>query len=184
MRQFSYLFTVAAILLGLAVPASAQSREGLIGDLIRDVTDVEKKMMDLAKAMPAPAHEWRPAKGVRSTAEVLMHVAADNYFIPAMLGAAAPTETGITKDYKTAAAFEKKTVSREALATELQKSFAFLKNTLAAVPDAKLNDPVEAFGQKNTTRGMWIVAVTHLHEHLGQLIAYARSNNVVPPWSK
>jgi hypothetical protein len=43
---------------------------------------------------------------------------------------------------------------------------------------------VEVFGQKNTTRGMWILAVTHLHEHLGQLIAYARSNNVVPPWSK
>jgi hypothetical protein len=31
---------------------------------------------------------------------------------------------------------------------------------------------------------MWILTVGHLHEHLGQLIAYARSNNVVPPWSK
>ena len=38
--------------------------------------------------------------------------------------------------------------------------------------------------QKNTTRGVWIVTATHLHEHLGQLIAYARSNNVTPPWSK
>ena len=31
---------------------------------------------------------------------------------------------------------------------------------------------------------MWIGATTHLHEHLGQLIAYARSNGVVPPWSR
>jgi uncharacterized damage-inducible protein DinB len=184
MRQLTYLFTAAALLLGLAAPAGAQSREGLMGDLIRDVTEVEKKITDLGKAMAAPAHEWRPAKGVRSTAEVLMHVAADNYFIPAVMGAAAPAETGITKEYKTAAAFEKKTVSRDALFVELQKSFAFLKATMAAVPDAKLNEPVEVFGQKNTTRGMWILAVTHLHEHLGQLIAYARSNNVVPPWSK
>jgi uncharacterized damage-inducible protein DinB len=184
MRQLTCVFTAAALLLGLTAPAGAQSREGLMGDLIRDVNEVEKKIMDLAKAMPAPAHEWRPAKGVRSTAEVLMHVAADNYFMPAVMGTAAPAETGITKEYKTTAAFEKKTVSREALFAELHKSFAFLKDTMAAVPEAKLNDPAEAFGQKTTNRGMWILTVTHLHEHLGQLIAYARSNNVVPPWSK
>lgn len=184
MRQLIYVFMTAALLLGPAAPAGAQSREGVMGDLIRDVSDVEKKIMDLAKTMPAPAHDWRPAKGVRSTAEVLMHVAADNYFIPAVMGAAAPADTGITKEYKTAAAFEKKAVSRDALFAELQKSFAFLKDTMAAAPDAKLNDPIEVFGQKNTNRGMWILAVTHLHEHLGQLIAYARSNNVVPPWSK
>ena len=44
--------------------------------------------------------------------------------------------------------------------------------------------PLEVFGQKSTARGMWITTATHLHEHLGQLIAYARSNNVTPPWSK
>ena len=183
MRRLTYVFTAAA-LLGLAVPGQAQSREGVMGELIRDVNEVEKKIMDLAKAMPAPAHEWRPAKGVRSTAEVLMHVAADNYFMPAVMGTAAPAETGITKEYKTAAAFEKKKVSRDAVFAEVQKSFAFLKNAMAAMPEARLNDPAEAFGEKTTKRGMWILAVTHLHEHLGQLIAYARSNNVVPPWSK
>jgi uncharacterized damage-inducible protein DinB len=25
--------------------------------------------------------------------------------------------------------------------------------------------------------------VSHEHEHLGQMIAYARSNGVTPPWS-
>jgi hypothetical protein len=38
--------------------------------------------------------------------------------------------------------------------------------------------------RQTTTRATWIATVTHLHEHLGQLIAYARSNNVTPPWSK
>ena len=113
-----------------------------------------------------------------------MHIAADNYFLPAVMGTAAPAETGITKDYKSAAAFEKRTVSRDALSGELEKSFTFLKASMAATPDAKLDAPIEVFGQKNTTRGMWILTVSHLHEHLGQLIAYARSNNVVPPWSK
>ena len=55
---------------------------------------------------------------------------------------------------------------------------------MAAVPEAKLGESVELFGQKTTARNMWISTVTHLHEHLGQLIAYARSNNVTPPWSK
>ena len=184
MRQLTYVLTTAALVLGLAVPAGAQSREGVMGELIRDVAEVEKKMVDLAKAMPAAAHQWRPSKGTRSTAEVLMHVAADNYFFPAVMGTAAPGETGITKEYKTAAAYEKKPLTGEPLLAEVQKSFAFLKSTLAAVPEAKLTDPIEMFGQKNTNRGMWLMAVTHLHEHLGQLIAYARSNNVVPPWSK
>jgi hypothetical protein len=173
-----------SLLLVVAAPVGAQTREGVMGELMKDVGDLEKKMMDLAKAMPPAAHDWRPGKGVRSTSEVLMHVAADNYFLPAIMGVAAPAETGITKEYGTAAAFEKKTVSRDAVFAELQKSFAFLKSSMAAMPDAKLNDPVEVFGQKNTNRGMWIMTVTHLHEHLGQLIAYARSNNVVPPWSK
>jgi hypothetical protein len=43
---------------------------------------------------------------------------------------------------------------------------------------------VDMFGQKASTRRVWVMTTTHLHEHLGQLIAYARSNNVKPPWSK
>jgi hypothetical protein len=113
-----------------------------------------------------------------------MHIAADNYFFPAVMGVATPAETGITKDYPTAAAFEKKVLTRDALIAELQKSFAFLRATMAAVPAAKMNEPIDMFGQKTTNRGVWVMAVGHLHEHLGQLIAYARSNNVTPPWSK
>ena len=173
-----------ALMLGLTVPVAAQTREGLMGDLLRDVTEVEQKVIGLAKAMPESAYEWRPATGVRSTAETLKHIAADNYFLPALMGAPPPADTGITKDYKTTAAFEKKTMSRDALIAELQKSFAFLKSSMTAMPDASLNAPLEVFGQKNTNRGLWLSTVTHLHEHLGQLVAYARSNAVTPPWSK
>lgn len=63
-------------------------------------------------------------------------------------------------------------------------SFAFLNKAMAGTPDAKVDAPLEFFGQKSTYRGLWITTATHLHEHLGQLIAYARSNNVTPPWSK
>jgi len=47
----------AAAILTLATPVAAQSREGVMGDLIRDISQVEKKMVDLAKVMPAAAHD-------------------------------------------------------------------------------------------------------------------------------
>ena len=168
----------------LAVSLTAQTRDGVMGDLLKDVGDVEKKVLDLAKAIPESAYAWRPGPGVRSTGEVLQHVAADNYFLPALLDIPAPKETGITKEYKTAAAFEKRPMNKAAVIAELEKSFAFLRTSMTATTDAQLNTAIDMFGQKGTARGLWITTATHLHEHLGQLIAYARSNSVTPPWSK
>ena len=75
-------------------------------------------------------------------------------------------------------------MSRDQVIAELEKSFAFLRAAMTATTDAQLNAPLDVFGQKMTQRGLWITTTTHLHEHLGQLIAYARSNKVTPPWSK
>jgi len=184
MRSTLRTFALVALVTGFVSPLNAQDREGVMGDLLRDVGQVENKILGLARAMPASAHEWRPADGVRSTAETLLHVAADNYYIPLLMGIPVPKETGITREFATTQAFEKRTPGREELIAEVQKSFAFLKEAMRGMPDAKLDDPLEVFGQKNTNRGFWIVATTHLHEHLGQLIAYARVNKVTPPWSK
>jgi uncharacterized damage-inducible protein DinB len=178
------LFAIAAAVLNLSVSLSGQSREGVMGDLLNDLGNVEKKVVSLAKAIPESAYAWRPSTDVRSTGEVFQHIAADNYFMPALMDLPVPKETGITKEYKTAAAFEKRTMNRDAVIAELEKSFAFLRTSMNATTDAQLNTPMGVFGQKSTTRGLWIATVTHLHEHLGQLIAYARSNKVTPPWSK
>jgi uncharacterized damage-inducible protein DinB len=185
------VLSAAALSLLLVSPLAAQTqtppptptREGLMGDLLRDVNQVEQKVVGLAKALPASAYDWRPGKGVRSTGEVFMHIASDNYFMPVMAGTPAPAETKITKEYSTAEAFEKRTMTRDAIVAELEKSFAFLKASMNATPDAKLDVPTGS-GRNSSPRTLWISTTTHLHEHLGQLIAYARSNNVVPPWSK
>jgi hypothetical protein len=185
MRATRPAIVVGAAFLALTLPLRAQTRDGLMGDLVKDIDGLQTKIVGLAKAIPPAAYAWRPGKGVRSTGEVLMHVAADNYFMPAAMGINPPADTGIVgKDYKTTVAFEQKKMTPEQIVAELDKSFAFLKKTMLEAPDAKLNDPLEIFGQKTTTRSLWIMTTTHLHEHLGQLIAYARSNNVTPPWSK
>ena len=102
--------------------------------------------------------------------------------LPTGAGSVAPPAVGISGDYKTVEAFEKRTRTRQQLIAELEASFAFLKQEMAAATDEKLATPSK--WPKTSTRQLWIASTTHLHEHLGQLIAYSRSNDVTPPWSK
>ena len=78
MHPMARLFPCIALLLTLTSPLGAQNREGVMGDLLRDVAAVETKIVGLAKAVPDSAYDWRPGKDVRSTREVFVHVVADN----------------------------------------------------------------------------------------------------------
>lgn len=166
-------------------PAPAAAPTGLVGDLLTDLGHVEKKIMGLANAIPADKCSWRPATGVRSVCEVLLHIAADNYLLPGLQGHAIDASLGIKPDdYKTVQAFETRALSREATIAELERSFAFLRKSLTATDASKLPNTISAFGQTMTSQFLWISTATHLHEHLGQLIAYARTNGVKPPWGQ
>jgi uncharacterized damage-inducible protein DinB len=190
MRPSLRLALAALLVAAPAAPALAQQAAtaapgSLTGDLLMDVGQLEQKVMGLARAIPADKYGWRPGPGVRSVSEVLMHVAADNYLLPAAMGHPAAPATGIRgDDFKTAQAFERRQLGRDSTIAELQRSFTHLKATLSATPADRMAAPVSMFGQPSTVQRMWIATATHLHEHLGQLIAYARSNNVVPPWGQ
>jgi uncharacterized damage-inducible protein DinB len=178
------LIVAAAVVVASPTVALAQQPASVTADLLADIGQVEKKMIALARAIPDDKAGWRPGQGTRSVSEVLMHVASDNYLIPAALGFPADASTGIKgEDYKTAVAFEKRTVTKAQAIAELEKSFTFLRKSLRETPEARLGASVTMFGQPFTMQQGWIMATTHLHEHLGQLIAYARSNGVAPPWS-
>ena len=194
MRSLLRLSLAATLGAVAALPASAQQTAtaaaatpaaGLTADLLTDISQVERKMMALARAIPADKYGWRPAQGVRSVGEVLMHVGSDNYLLPASLGYAADPSTGIKAgDFKSAQTYERRQVSRDSTIAQLERSFAHLKQSLTATQPAKLGDKVSLFGQSFTVQQTWVLTTTHLHEHLGQLIAYARSNGVTPPWSQ
>lgn len=170
-----------ALTFTLAAPASGQ---GLMGEMHRDVNEVQQKIIDLAKAMPANSFAWRPAPGVRSVGEVFLHVSSDNYLIPIAMGKPAPAASGITSDFNTAAAYEKKVMTREQIVADLEASFAHLHQAMALTTDNNLTETIKFFGQDWSRQRAMVMTVTHLHEHLGQLIAYARSNGVTPPWSR
>ena len=168
-----------------SAPVSAQERTGVVGELLRDVNTAEGKIVALAKAMPPSVYDWRPAPSVRSTGDVFVHIAGDNYFLPALTGTAPPANTGIdAKDFKSVERFEARRLTRDEIIAELSASFAHLKRAISDTPDGTLEKRPRLSVRNITTREHWIATVAHLHEHLGQLIAYARMNNITPPWSK
>ena len=191
MNRSSQLLASGALLSALAVPAraqtptQAQTPAGITGELIEATSQVEQKLVGLANALSEAQYDWRPGAGVRSVAEVLLHVAADNYFLPTFLGVSAPASTKISaNDYPSVQTYERQKLDRAATIAALTASFDHLKKSMAEVPESRLNESLKVFGHDFTVRSFLLLATTHLHEHLGQMIAYARSNGVTPPWSR
>lgn len=153
--------------------------------IARDLEQVEQKLVGLAEAIPEEQWGWRPGEGVRSIGEVFMHVAADNYFIPAMVGAEAPAETGIRgDDFNTAVAYERRTMNKPQTIEAMRASFAHVRGIAATLSHDDLHASHSFFGNEMSGIQIWLLTATHLHEHLGQSIAYARSVGVAPPWSR
>ena len=139
----------------------------------------QKEMVSLEQAMPPNKFTWRPAKGVRSVAEVYLHAAGSGYWFGKQLGFQVPAEVeGKLKD------FEKSTTDKAKIEKALSDSFEWFISNVKQMPDAELTKTVSLGGHDLTKRAMLLIAMGHYQEHLGQSIAYARSNGVVPPWSK
>jgi uncharacterized damage-inducible protein DinB len=66
----------------------------------------------------------------------------------------------------------------------LKASYLNLQEAIAALSDNDLQAPVKLFGRDMTKQSGLMLILQDQHEHLGQSIGYARSNGVVPPWSK
>lgn len=165
--------------------AAAGATPVVVEALLRDIAMLEQKMIGLAEAIPETSYAWRPAEGVRSVGEVIMHVAADNWFLPTVSDVAAPAATGIKAgDYPSVQAYESRNVSRAEAQQALRESFAHLRAAMQGTNEEFLGRNLELFGMKMTGLDLWVLTTTHLHEHLGQMIAYARSNGIVPPWSR
>lgn len=155
--------------------AAVAPATGLRAELVKDIESLEKKYVALAEATTQEQYAWRPAAGVRSVSEVFMHVAGANLMIAGAFGVKAD-------DVAQQAASERITTKAEVLAS-LRHGLQHAKHAILATPDSALDTPVKLFGQEFTTRFAMVLLVSHMHEHLGQAIAYARAQGVTPPWS-
>lgn len=180
MKQFATLLFVCFASAGAIATLDAQQSStrvsGFKNIFLSDWNDSEKKLVQLADAIPAEKFSWRPAKGVRSVSEVYMHVAGANYFMAGPVGVKPPAGFGFDAE---------KTVTEKAKVIQaLRASFAQVRQAVMNLSDADMNKQATAEGQQTTYEGLLFTLSGHTHEHLGQLIAYARSIGVVPPWSR
>jgi uncharacterized damage-inducible protein DinB len=161
-----------------ATPAMLRS------EYLANMKEVEEKVVSLAEAIPADKYTWRPAAGVRSISEVLMHIASEHYvYLPINLGAKPPADLNMGTGREIFANLEKVTTKADVI-RHVKASFAHQKTVLEEADALLYTGKVAAFGQEHTVANLFIMFIADQHEHLGQLIAYARMNGVTPPWTK
>ena len=182
------VLTLGSLALLLALPAVADHHEGgsVYGaTLAGNLEAVSGQLMQLAEAMPEELFAWRPAEGVRSTSEVLMHVVSANMLMPPSFGAALAEGFEMPENpFAMAREWEANVTAKADVMAKLKQSAAYAQHALATFPEATLDEEVTIFGPPMAKRDALLVLLSHSHEHLGQLIAYARSNGVKPPWSQ
>lgn len=159
-----------------AAAAEAPAPGSMRAITLRQIVAAQEKLVALAEAMPADKYGWRPGEGVRSVGEVFMHVASANFFLPTFWGAKIPAGVDPRN-------LEKEGADKAKTVAALKQSFDFVHQAINALPDSDLQKPIKIFGRDALVAEAMLGIASHDHEHLGQSIAYARMNGVVPPWS-
>jgi len=167
-----------------AAPAFAQETDvvrqgpivGVKDEILVWIREGEGKLLELARAVPEAKYGWSPDKGVRTFGQVFLHVAAANFGVPGFAGT--PPPAGFKFE-----GYEQSLTKKEDILRALKDSFAHMEGAFTSMTPEQMDTPAEFFGLKTTRRGAYVLLLTHVHEHLGQAIAYARSNKITPPWT-
>ena len=151
-------------------------------DLLLPLRELHRKVVALAKAVPEEKYAWCPGPGVRSFGEVVMHVALGNQL---MFDIATRNLAGeaLKKRIIENAAAETGKLSKDEIVKRLDESFEPVLKYLETARAGVLATDMEFFGRSGNRRGVFAFIDTHIAEHLGQAIAYARINGIRPPWS-
>jgi len=149
---------------------------------LKDLDSLQGRFLALAEAFPAEKYSWRPGAAVRSVGEVFMHVASEYYvYAPMSYGATASPVVG--RGQEAFQKFEAQSTKADAK-KHLTEGFAYMKQAIEGLDPAAITGTQKLFGRDRTILETSLVMSGDLHEHLGQLIAYARMNGVKPPWSR
>jgi uncharacterized damage-inducible protein DinB len=175
---FSALLLAALfVILPRAAAADSPFEAAFRTSLLKSFNDASGKILSLAEAIPESNYGWRPMEKVSSVQEILIHVTETNLGLGARLGGTPP------------AGLDRKSV-RTAMKTKAdaikitEQAMDFIREVIAQIPAAELIPEVTVFGSPAPKMRVAFLPADHAHEHLGQLIAYARMNRIVPPWSK
>ncbi len=161
----------------MALQAKVDPLEGLWQGYEGEWGHVSRQLVALAEAIPAEKYAWRPTPGVRSVSEVLMHVAQANFYLLSVTGPPLPTEVKSND-------MEKTVTAKPEVIDWLRQSLDAVRIAHANIKPADLERKITIENRDATVDGMYLRIIVHANEHMGQLVAYARVNGIVPPWSQ
>jgi uncharacterized damage-inducible protein DinB len=159
-----------------AKPAAAPAVNNIRTAFLDDLKEEQEKIVGLAEAFPADKFTWRPAGDVRSVSETLLHLATANFGFPNAWGVKPPEGLDLR-------GLQKSTSDKAKVIALVKQSYEHMRAAVSNLSDADLEKRVKFFGDEAPIAEVLFHTANHQHEHLGQLIAYARMNGVVPPWT-
>lgn len=155
---------------------------------LADIEDAGKKLLSLAKAMPADTYSWRPnAEGASSVSEVYALAASQFYHLPSewgLLKAAGYEADGdlVTGNREPTLPLEKTVKDKDQVVNELFDATSYFGGISKTLTDADLQKPIKFLGRDTTPGASLLLMDTDLHEYLDQAILYAQMNKVLLPW--
>lgn len=188
MKSFRWILTLP-LLLTSSSPARAQHSEPAPIHSVSQaldfwITNTENLVVPAADAMPVEKYSFAPTAGeftgVRTFAQQVKHLAANNYRMAAYILNQAPTpeeksETGPAS-----------VQSKAQIMDYVKGSFAALHRAMAAINEGNMLEPLTSSpnpGQR-TRLQLAVDVVAHSSNHYGQMVEYLRMNGILPPASR
>ena len=172
MKKILIQYGVCALAVALMVPLAQAQPAGMQAAFVKDAGTLSDKFTGLARVMSGK-YDWKPGQGVRSVGDVFNLIVKENGMLLGVLSGTPNTGAQPTP-----------ITDPEKLQEALKASYVNLQKAITELSDNDLQAPVKLFGRDMTKQGALMLILEDQHEHLGQSIAYARTNGVMPPWSK
>ena len=172
MKKILTQYGVCALAAALMVPMAQAQPAGMQAAFGKDAGTLSDKFTGLARVMSGK-YDWKPGQGVRSVGDVFNLIVTENGLL-----------AGVLSGTPNMGAKPAPITDPEKMQEALKDSYADLQKAITGLSDNDLQTPVKIFGEDTTKQGAVMLVLNDQHEHLGQSIAYARTNGVVPPWSK
>ena len=168
--------TIALVVAGFAsMTVQAQSSQD---EIASEVDAVLTNIVALAEVFPADKYEWAPTEAVFPFRRHLVHVSQASYFILGFGGVEAPEGVDV------GGALEN-LMEKEDVVAFLKQTHEFAVSGIRGMSDETMDSMVSLYGDpERTVRAAMLAYLRHNSEHLGQLISYARMQDIVPPWSQ